>query len=233
MRPTSNHTVAPTDTLAVRLPSRLAAEFAGTAALLFAIVGSSHSAGRLTDDAGLQLAIAAAVTGVVLAAAIAVFQSLSGSHFNPSVTIAQAFDGQMKGRHVWPYVAAQLAGALVGAGAASIVFGMVPFDLSDIGRDGGGFVLGELLVTAGLAGIIAGLVRAGRTAWVAPAVGGYVAAAHFMTPSTGFANPAVTVARMFAAGPSGIAPASAVWFVIAQVGAGLIVGVAARNVARR
>ncbi len=155
MRPTSNHTVTPTHTSAVRLRGRLAAEFVGTAALLFAIVGSNHSAGRLTDDGGLHLVITAAVTGLVLAAAIAVFQALSGSHFNR------------------------------------------------------------------------------RTSWVAPVIGGYVAAAHFMIPSTGFANPAVTVARMFAAGPAGIAPASAVWFVIAQVGAGFIVGAVARNVGRR
>lgn len=149
------------------------------------------------------------------------------------MTIAEALDSRLEARHVFAYLTSQVAGALVGAGAASVVFGVGPFEVSGIGRDGGGLVLGEFLITVGLAGIIVELVRMGRTAWVAAVIGGYVTAAHFMTPSTGFGNPAVTIARMFAAGPSGIVPASAVWFVVAQVAAGLMVGAMARNVGRR
>ena len=201
---------------------RLIGEGLGTGLLLYIVVGSGIAAESLGSDPGTQLFTHAVAVGLGLAVLIALFQTVSGSHFNPAVTIAlwrtRAIDG---GRAV-RYVAVQLIGALAGVVAAHATFGLPPLSLAATGRDGWGLALAEGIATFTLVLIIFALARTGRSAAVPVAVGGWVAAVVFATSSTGFANPAVTVARMVTDSYTGIAPASATGFLVAQVVAALV-----------
>jgi glycerol uptake facilitator-like aquaporin len=205
------------------LPRRAAAEFLGTAGLVAVVVGSGIAASRLSpSDVGLQLLENALATALGLAVLIAVFQPLSGAHFNPVVTLVNARTlDRSPGRVQATYIGSQVAGGIVGTFAALAMF-EEPLALSTTARASTGTVIAEVLATAGLVGLIVVMVRTGRGAWVAPAVGAYIGAAYWFTSSTSFANPAVTIARVFTDSFAGIDPTSALWFVAAQiVGAGL------------
>jgi glycerol uptake facilitator-like aquaporin len=200
------------------LPQRAAAEFLGTAGLVTIVIGSGIAASRLSPtDLGLQLLENAIATALGLAVLIAVFQPLSGAHFNPVVTLVNARTvHRSPGRAQAVYIGAQVMGGIVGTFAALAMF-EEGFALSTTTRATAGTVFGEVLATAGLVGLIVILVRTGRGAWVAPAVGAYIGAAYWFTSSTSFANPAVTIARVFTDSFAGIDPASALWFVAAQI----------------
>lgn len=200
---------------------KLAAEALGTALLLVAIVGSGITA-SVDGAASAQLFQHAAVVGVALTALILTFGHLSGAHFNPAVTVVDAVFGGLPRRLAAGYVAAQLVGAVVGAAGANLLFGRGVLELATTARTGAPLAASEALATFGLLVVIFGVVHAGRQNAVAGAVGAYIGAAIYFTSSAAFANPAVTVARMFTDTYTGIAPRGVAAFIAAQlVGAGV------------
>ncbi|MEW1822984.1 aquaporin [Arthrobacter sp. NPDC080031] len=204
------------------LSRRAVAEFAGTAFLVMAVVGSGVMASRLSpDDVGLQLLQNSVATGAALVALILALQPVSAS-FNPVVTVVERALGILDTPTALALIAAQFAGGLTGTVLANLMFGLDAVTLSTHERAGGGLWLGEVIATMGLLLVIFGTVRSGRPDKVAFAVGGYITAAYWFTSSTSFANPAVTVARTITDTFSGIAPASAPAFILAQLlGGGL------------
>jgi glycerol uptake facilitator-like aquaporin len=205
---------------------RLLAEFIGTAFLLAGVIGSGIMAERLTTDVGLQLLANAAATVGVLYIIIVMFGPVSGAHFNPAVTIADAWQGNRPWREVAPYTVAQIAGGAVGTMAANVMFELDAVNLSDKTRDGWGQYLGEVIATFGLVLVIFSLVRSGREHLAAGAVAAYIGGAYWFTSSTSFANPAVSLTRTLSDTFAGIDPASAPMFVVMQLaGMALAVGV--------
>ncbi len=199
---------------------RTLAEGLGTALLLYVIVGSGIAAESLSPDPGLRLFVHAVAVGLGLGVLIAIFQAASGAHFNPSVTAAFWRTGAMPGREAAGYVGAQLVGAAAGVVAANLTFSLAIVSVAATDRRGLGLVAAEAIVTFVLVLVIVALVRIGRDTAVPVAVGAWVAAAIFATSSTGFANPAVTIARILSDTYTGIEAASAAGFVAAQVVAG-------------
>lgn len=200
---------------------RLLAEAVGTALLLYVIVGSGIAAESNAADPGVQLFAHAITVGLGLGGLIAMFQGVSGAHLNPSVTLAIWRVRSIEGREATRYVSAQVIGAIAGVVAASLSFGAGAVSVSTTARGGLGVVFAEAIATFVLVLMVLVLVRTDRARAVPIAVGAWVAAAVFATSSTGFANPAVTVARIFTDTYAGIAPASVPAFVMAQLMAGL------------
>jgi len=212
---------APAPSLA--LTRRLFAEALGSALLVAAVIGSGIAAQRLSpNDTGLQLLENALATGGVLVVLIWVLGPVSGAHFNPVVSAVDAWFGGLARREVAPYVVAQVVGACLGAMLANLMFGLPAVTVSDHVRDGGGVLLSEVVATFGLLLVILGLVRAGRSAIVAPAVAAYIVGAYWFTASTSFANPAVTIGRTLSNTFAGIAPVSVPGFVVAQCVGGAV-----------
>ena len=199
------------------LKRRAVAEFAGTAFLGMAVVGSGVMASRLSpNDVGLQLLQNSVATGAALVALILALQPVSAS-FNPVVTLVERALGILDTPTALALVAAQFAGGLAGTVLAKLMFGLDAVTLSAHERAGGGLWLGEVVATIGLLMVIFGTIRSGRSERVAFAVGGFITAAYWFTSSTSFANPAVTVARTITDTFAGIAPASAPAFILAQL----------------
>ena len=209
------------------LPRRLLAEALGTALLVTVVVGSGIAAERLSPgDVGLQLLQNSLATALGLGALIVMLSPVSGAHLNPVVSLA-VWLLDRRGLtlvEVAAYGVAQVAGAIGGALLANAMYG-VGAGLSSTERVSGGHLLGEVVATAGLVTLVLSLVRTGRGALAAPAVGAYIGAAYWFTSSTSFANPAVTVGRVFSDTFAGIAPSSVPAFVGVQL-VGLVVGVA-------
>jgi arsenate reductase len=200
------------------LARRVTAEAVGSGFLAAVVVGSGIFAQRLSPgEPGLQLLENSTATAAGLVALILAFGSVSGAHFNPVVTLADRVDGGLTTREAIAYVAAQLAGACVGAITANAMFDSPPVTPSTHERASAGLWLGEVVATFGLVLVILGVVRSGRTAAAPYAVAGYIAAAYWFTSSTSFANPAVTASRTLTDTFAGIAPASAPAFVAAQL----------------
>jgi glycerol uptake facilitator-like aquaporin len=203
------------------LMRRLFAEFLGTGLLVTVMVGAGFAAGQLSpDNAGLQLLEISTACGIGLAVLILVFGPVSGAHFNPAVSVADWFLGRRAGTglsttELGGYVLAQCVG---GIGGALLADGMYSAGLhiSDAHRASGGHLLGEVVATAGLVLVAFSLGRTNRAA-AAPAVGAYLAAAFWFTSSTAFANPAVTIGRIFTDAITGIAPASVLAFILMQL----------------
>ncbi|MEA2687701.1 MAG: hypothetical protein QOD51_308 [Candidatus Eremiobacteraeota bacterium] len=193
------------------------AEFAGTAFLLAAVVGSGIMADRLCGgNIGLALLANAIATGGALVALILAFGPVSGAHFNPAVTLADAWQGGMPWSSVLPYVLAQLLGALSGTALADGMFGLPLFFASHHVRSGAPLLVSEFVATFGLLAVIWGCVRS-RPAAAPFAVAAYIVAAYWFTPSTSFANPAVTIARSLSETFAGIRPVDAPAFIAAQL----------------
>ncbi len=207
---------------------RAFAEFLGTALLVTVVVGSGIMAQQLSDDVGLQLLQNSIATFFGLTVLILLFQQVSGSHFNPAVTLVERFVGGMDSwTDAAAYIGSQIVGGLAGAALANAMFD-VPTTWSTTDRATGPHLLAEVVATAGLVLTILALVRTGRAAIVAPTVGAYIGAAYWFTSSTSFANPAVTIGRMISDTFAGIAPASVLPFIGAQlIGAALAVAIAA------
>lgn len=202
------------------------AEAVGTAFLLMAVVGSGIMASRLSNDGGVQLLAVALLTGTALAAIILAVGPVSGAHLNPVVSLADWVLGGLSPRRLAAYVAAQVAGGLTGTVLANLMFSLPPASLATTERWGAGLWLGESVATVGLLLVIFGMVRSGATSSVAPAVGSYIAAAHFFTSSTSFANPAVTLGRSVTDTFAGILPSHVPMFVMFQLlgtGVGVII----------
>ncbi|MGB0113512.1 MAG: MIP/aquaporin family protein [Ilumatobacteraceae bacterium] len=196
---------------------RVTAEFIGTAFLLAGVVGSGIMAQNLTDDVGLQLLQNAFATAGVLVALILAFGAVSGAHFNPAVTIVdRSFGGIDTPTAVW-YVIAQTTGGILGVMIANLMFDLDAINWSTRDRSGWNLLLSEGVATFGLLLVIFLTVRAGRSSVVAFAVGAYIGGAYYFTSSTSFANPAVTISRMFSDTFAGIRPADAPAFILAQL----------------
>lgn len=196
---------------------RSVAEALGTAFLLATIVGSGIMAERLAGgNVALALLANALATGGALVCLIAAFGPISGAHFNPAVTIADAMQGGLKWSEALAYVIAQSVGAITGAGVANSMFGLPVFFASHHSRGGTALLASEFVATFGLVAVIWGCVRF-RNAAVPFAVAGYIVAAYWFTPSTSFANPAVTIARSLSDTFAGIRPADVPGFIVAQL----------------
>lgn len=202
---------------------RCLAEYVGTAFLVAAVVGSGIAAQRLSPgDVGLQLLENSAATAAALIALILALGPVSGAHFNPLVTLADALFGGVGWRDVPGYALAQIAGSITGAVVANVMFGFDAVDWSTKTRSAGGLWLGEVVATVGLLVVIFGVARSGRASAAPFAVGGYIGAAYFFTSSTSFANPAVTIGRSFTDTFAGIEPWSVGPFVAFQIVGGLV-----------
>lgn len=193
------------------------AEAVGTAMLLAAVVGSGIMAERMAGgNAALTLLANTIATGAALIALIFAFGPVSGAHFNPAVTLADAWQGGIAWRVVPFYLAAQFAGAFAGVATANVMFGLPIFFASHHGRSGGAQLFSEFVATFGLLAVIWGCGRQRLTA-VPFAVGAYITAAYWFTSSTSFANPAVTLARSASDTFTGIRPTDAPGFIVAQL----------------
>jgi glycerol uptake facilitator-like aquaporin len=196
---------------------RAVAEFLGTAFLLAAVVGSGIMGERLAaGNTAIALLANTLATGAMLVALILTFGPISGAHFNPCVTLADAALRGLPWRDVPVYVAAQLAGAFAGVAAAHLMFGEPVFAASLHARSGSAQMFSEFIATFGLLAVIWGCVR-GRPSAVPFAVGAYITGAYWFTASTSFANPAVTLARAASNTFAGIRPADAPGFIAAQL----------------
>lgn len=208
------------ETTRTRAPllQRSVAEGVGSAFLLIAVVGSGIMAERLSGgNVGLALLENSIATGAALIALILAFGEVSGAHFNPVVTLADASLNGIAWSDVPSYIAAQIAGAFIGVGAANLMFNAPLFFTSHHVRNGSGQVLGEFIATFGLLAVIWGCARLRSSAVVAFAVGAYIAGAYWFTSSTSFANPAVTLARTASDTFAGIRPVDAPAFILAQL----------------
>jgi glycerol uptake facilitator-like aquaporin len=205
----------------VTILRRAVAEGLGTAFLLAVVIGSGIMAERLSGgNVALALLANTLATGAGLVALILTFEALSGAHFNPVVTLADASRGRLSWRDVPPYLVAQVAGAFAGVAVAHVMFDLPLFSASEHARSGGGQLAGEFVATFGLLSTIFGSARS-RPELVPFAVGAYITAAYWFTSSASFANPAVTLARAASDTFAGIRPADAPWFIVAQIaGAG-------------
>ncbi|MFJ9817396.1 aquaporin [Streptomyces sp. NPDC101151] len=215
------------------LPRRVAAEAVGTGLLVAVAVGSGIQADRLSHDAGVQLLACSLAAVFGLGVLITLLGPVSGGHLNPAVTLSSWYDGRGRGtgpgvREVAAYLAAQVAGAIGGAVLADAMFAEPLVRLSTHERSSGHLWLGEVVATAGLILLVLGLERTGRARLTPVAVAAYIGSAYWFTSSTSFANPAMTIGRAFTGTAAGIAPASLVPFIAAQLfGAGLGLGAAA------
>jgi glycerol uptake facilitator-like aquaporin len=209
------------------LPRRLFAEFLGSAFLAAIVIGSGIAAANLSPgDIGLQLFENAAATAAGLFAIILMFGPVSGGHFNPVVSLVDASFGGLRWREAFAYVPAQIAGCIAGAIVANGMFALAAISISDKHRASEAHLLAEVVATLGLILVIFALARTRRGSIAPAAVGAYIGAAYFFTSSTSFANPAISVGRMFSDTFAGIAPASVPAFVVAQlVGGVLAIGV--------
>ena len=197
---------------------RAVGEAVGTALLLATVVGSGIMAEELTrPNVALALLANAVATGASLVALILAFGPISGAHFNPVVTLADASQGGLPWREVPAYIAAQLAGAFAGVALAHLMFKQPAlFSASHHVRAGGAQLVSEFVATFGLLATIWGTVRT-RPAAAPFAVGAYITSAYWFTSSTSFANPAVTLARAASNTFAGIRPADAPGFIVAQL----------------
>jgi len=210
------------------LARRLLAETVGTALLVTVVVGSGIAAEQLSPgQVGLQLLENSTATVLGLAVLILMFGPVSGAHFNPVVSLIDWALGRQAGTglprmEVFAYSLAQVCGAIIGAVLANLMYELSAMQTSQHHRATSATLLAEAVATAGLIALIFALARSGRGALSAAAVGAYIGSAYWFTSSTSFANPAVTIGRMFSDTFAGIAPASVPAFVLAQfIGAGL------------
>ena len=205
------------------LPRRLFAEFLGSAFLAAVVIGSGIAAEQLSPgDTGLQLLENAAATGAGLFAIILMFAPVSGGHFNPVVSLVDAIFGGLPRRDALAYIPAQVLGCIAGAVVANGMFALAAISISDKHRASEAHLLAEVVATLGLLLVIFALARTRRGSMAPAAVGTYIGAAYFFTSSTSFANPAISVGRMFSDTFAGIAPSSVPAFIVAQLVGGAV-----------
>jgi len=199
------------------LPRRFAAEFVGTAFLVAAVVGSGIMAERLSNgNVALALLANTISTGAALVALILTFGRISGAHFNPAVTLADAMEGGLTWAQGSGYIGAQILGGVVGTVVAHLMFGLPAISISRHARSGPAQLFSEFVATFGLLSIVWGCSKL-RSIAVPFAVGAYITAAYWFTASTSFANPAVTIARSLSDTFAGIRPVDIPLFIAAQL----------------
>ena len=201
----------------ITLTRKAASEATGTAFLLATVIGSGIMGDSLSGgNVAIALLANTLATGAALVALIFTFGPISGAHFNPAVTLADASQGGVSWREVPAYIAAQVSGALLGVAVAHLMFGAPLFSVSNHTRSGAAQMFSEFVATFGLLSVIWGVTR--RRSDAAPfAIGAYITAAYWFTASTSFANPAVTLARAFSNTFAGIRPTDAPGFILAQL----------------
>lgn len=195
----------------------LVSEFIGTAIFVAAMVGSGIAGSNLSGDLQVVGIANTLATALVLGVLILTFGSVSGGHFNPAVSIALAIQGAFKSAEVLPYLAVQFAGAVSGAVLANAMFDGALIQVSSKTMASGGSILAEVVATAGLVFIVLMLVKVKKAELIALALPAWIAAGSFFTSSGSFANPAVTVGRIFSDSFAGIGPVSVPSFVAAQL----------------
>lgn len=202
---------------------RLLAEFVGSALLAAIVIGSGIAAQQLSPgQIGLELLENAAATAAGLFAIILMVGPVSGAHFNPVVSFVDAAFGGLSWTDAATYLVAQVTGCICGAMLANAMFGRAAVSISTNHRASGAHWLAEVVATVGLLLVIFSLARSGRGHIAPAAVGAYIGSAYFFTSSTSFANPAITIGRMFSNTFAGIQPSSVPGYVIAQVIGGLV-----------
>lgn len=202
---------------------RLTAELLGSALLAALVIGSGIAAQSLSpDDVGLQLLENSFATALGLPVLILIFGPVSGAHFNPVVSLVDSASGVRPWRDTLLYIPTQIVGCILGAILANLMFGRAAVSISTTDRITGPHFLAEIVATAGLILIIFSLARSDRATLTPAAVGAYIGAAYFFTSSASFANPAITIGRIFSDTFAGIAPTSVPGFIAAQlIGAAL------------
>jgi glycerol uptake facilitator-like aquaporin len=193
------------------------AEFIGATLLVAAVIGSGIMAEAVTSDVGLRLLLNQLSTILGLGVLIAVLMPVSGAHINPVVTLALFLRRALSGADAVMYVLAQLLGSLGGVVLAHVMFGEVLISISDQDRLTTGTFVGEVIATAGLVAVIILLAHRGQESVIPLAVPAWIGSAFFFTSSTAFANPAVTLGRMWTDSFTGIAPLSGLGFIGAQL----------------
>jgi glycerol uptake facilitator-like aquaporin len=212
------------------LPRRLLAEYLGSAFLAAVVIGSGIAAARLSPtDVGLELFENAAATAAGLYTIILMFGPVSGGHFNPVVSLIDASFGGLRWRDALAYTPAQIAGCITGAITANAMFARAAITISTKHRASPSHLLAEVIATLGLLLVIFALARTKRGNAAPAAVGAYIGAAYFFTSSTSFANPAISIGRIFSDTFAGIAPASVPGFVVAQLVGGIAAIMALRT----
>ena len=205
------------------LARRLVAELLGAAFLAAIVIGSGIAAQRLSPgDVGLELFENAAATAAGLYAIILIFGPISGAHLNPVVSFVDAGFGGLTWRDAAAYISAQVTGCILGAIAANGMFAHAAVSISTKHRASPAHLLAEVIATLGLLLVIFSLARTRRGGSAPAAVGAYIGAAYFFTSSASFANPAISVGRMFSDTFAGIAPASVPAYAIAQLAGGIV-----------
>ncbi len=198
------------------------AEFFGTALLVCVVVGSGIMGTNLSQDAGVALIINTISTIFALVLLIFVLAPVSGAHFNPVVSLVQLVGKSQKVSETLSYIVAQVTGAIAGAVLANIMFDQEALQISTGVREGFGLLIGEVIATAGLVALIGILSKRGQGNLIPVVVAAWIGSAYFFTSSTSFANPAVTIGRVFSNTFAGIEPGSVLPFIAAQlVGAAL------------
>lgn len=211
------------------LSRRLLAELLGSALLAALVIGSGIAAQTLSpDDIGLELLENAGATAMGLAAIILMFGPVSGGHFNPVVSLADAAFGGLRWREALSYIPVQVFGCALGAVLANGMFALAAVNISTHHRATPAHLLSEVIATGGLIILIFSLARTRRLVAAPAAVGAYIGAAYFFTSSTSFANPAITVGRMFSDTFAGIAPSSVPGFIVVQLLGGTLALLAVR-----
>lgn len=208
---------------------KASAEFFGTALLVCVVVGSGIMGTNLSNDNAVSLLVNTFSTIFALALLILLLGPVSGAHFNPAVTLVQFLSKSISVATSLAYLVAQVAGAIVGALVANAMFDLAVFQVSSNLRVTSGTLIGEVIATAGLVALIHILISRKQDSLIAISVAAWIGSAYFFTSSTSFANPAVTVGRIFSDTFAGISPASVLPFIGAQVVGALIGFVAART----
>jgi glycerol uptake facilitator-like aquaporin len=213
------------------LSRRLLAELLGSAFLAALVIGSGIAAQQLSpNDIGLQLFENAAATAGGLYAIILMFGPVSGGHFNPVVSFVDAHYGGISWRDALAYLPAQITGCILGAVTANAMFALGAITISTHHRASPSHLLGEVVATLGLMLVIFALARTRRTTITPAAVGAYIGAAYFFTSSASFANPAISIGRMFSNTFAGIAPASVPAYIVAQAVGGAVAVLVLRTI---
>lgn len=212
--------------------SKVTAEFAGAALLVSVVVGSGIMGENLSKDTGVALLINAFSTIFALALLILVLSPISGAHFNPAVSLVQLFARKQPLSESLGFIVAQISGAIVGAIMANVMFDLPAFQFSGHERVSVGMLVGEVIATAGLVAVIGILSTRDLGKFIPVAVAAWIGSAYFFTSSTSFANPAVTIGRLFTDTFAGIAPASVLPYIAAQLAGAALGVVIVKGVAR-
>jgi glycerol uptake facilitator-like aquaporin len=209
----------------IKILRKWLAEFMGTATLVCVVVGSGIMGTNLSNDSAVALLVNTFSTIFALALLILIIAPISGAHFNPAVSLVQVVRREMGGLEFVAFISAQIAGAITGAIIANVMFDLSAIQISTNERVTTGTLIGEVIATAGLITVIFVLVARAQEKLIPVAVAAWIGSAYFFTSSTSFANPAVTIGRIFSDTFAGINPVSVLPFIIAQL-IGAMLGIA-------